>query len=231
MEQELFTKEDLQAIPLFKDLSLEDCESLCRDQRHGQMPTGHQLIVEGDWDDGVYLIREGMAKVRHFTLEGDEIVVAVIGAGSILGDMALLIGSGRRTADVVALAPVKVVKLRGSRMRQLLDQHTNFALAMATLQARRLSDLGRRFRCQQEDATTRVLATLLDLAYAVSGNRDPCSPIPSLPQREIATIAGLARGTASSIISKLRARGILIEDATTLQIADLEPLKKRGLID
>jgi hypothetical protein len=71
----------------------------------------------------------------------------------------------------------------------------------------------------------------LDLAYAVSGNRDPCSPIPSLPQREIATIAGLARGTASSIISKLRARGILIEDATTLQIADLEPLRKRGLID
>lgn len=229
--KDAFASAELACFRLFAELEPQHLDHLLRDHHILQLPVAHQLIFEGDWSDGLFLIRSGVVKVRHITLAGEEVVIALIGPGEIFGELSMLLGHGRRSADVLSLTPIEVVKLRSSAVKKVMESLPSFAMAMARFEAHRLVGLGRRFGLRGEDATTRVLAALLELARCNSYERDPTSLIPPLSQTEIATIAGLARGTASKVLNQLRSRGVLGETPEGLRILDLDPLRRRGLID
>jgi CRP-like cAMP-binding protein len=223
------TPEQLQAFPLYKSLSLEQCAQLL--DRH--LETSHaaeQLIVmQQDWGESLFLLRHGMAKVRSFTIDGDEVVLALLGQGDTFGEMAAFEGTSR-SADVVALTPLTVVKMRARAFRDLLHQQAGFAIALAQLEAARLREMNRRFLLQRADATIRLLDALAYLACCSSPQRDPRAPIPALAQREVGVLAGLARETASRALSKLRHRGTVDDRDGQLRIVDLQPLIQRGLL-
>ena len=224
-----YTPEQLQACPLFAALSAEQCAQLL--ERHLQSSHGPDQVVvmEQDWGEALFLLRSGMAKVRTTTAEGDEVVMSVLGEGDVFGEMAVLDG-GARSADVVALTPVTLLKLRSAPFAALLQKDAGFALALARLEASRLRDLNQRFAIQSGDATTRLLDALAYLARRSSAANDPQAVIPALAQRELGLLAGLARETASRTLSKLRNRGTIEELNGGLRIADLQPLIKRGLL-
>ena len=186
------------------------------------------FVLEQDWGESLYLLRSGLAKVRLFTPDGDEVVLSVLGVGEVFGERAALDGAAR-SADVVALTPVTVLKLRGAPFAALLRQEVALALALARLEAARLRDLNQRFALQSSDGTTRLLAALAYLARRSSPADDPQAPIPPLAQRELGLLAGLARETASRTLSKLRSRGTVVEEHGNLRIVDLQPLVQRGL--
>ncbi len=222
--------EQLQALPLFSSLDQEQLGRVF--DRH--LETSHEpdqvIVMEQDWGESVFLLRSGLAKVRSYTIDGDEVVMALLGGGDLFGEMAIFDGSSR-SADVVALTPLKLVKIRIKPFAGLLEKHAGFAFALACFEASRLKDLNRRFALQSGDATSRMLDALAYLARKSSGiENDPQALIPSLAMRELALVAGLARETASRTISKFRARGIVIEEEGRLRLADLQPLRKRGLL-
>ena len=223
------TPEELGSMPLFACLPAEQLTLLL--DRHRE--TSHQLdqviVMEQDWGESLFLIRDGLAKVRSYTADGDEVIMSLLGPGDVFGEMASLDGASR-SADVVALTPLHLVKMRSAPFASLLGQLAPFALALARLEAGRLRDLNQRFALQSADATTRLLDALAYLARKSSGGDDVQSEIPPLAQREIALIAGLARETASRTLSKLRSRGTVNEENGKLSLVDLKPLQKRGLI-
>jgi CRP-like cAMP-binding protein len=178
----------------------------------------------------MFMLRSGIVKVRHLTLSGEEVVIALLGSGEVFGELSLIPSNGLRSADVVSLTPIEVVKLRPEPVENLLRTDASFTLAMCRLQAVRLRQLGHRFSLSGEDATTRVLAALLELARCVAPEGDRPTPLPDVSQGEIAAIAGLARGTTSKVLTQLRQRGTLRETPKGLEIADLEPLRRRGLL-
>lgn len=223
-------RNQLQQMILFSELEESHLDLLL--DRHRE--TGYQaeqvIVMEQDWGESIFLLHSGLAKVRTYTADGDEVVMSLLGAGDVFGEMVALDGSVR-SADVVALTPLQLVKLRVPPFKSLLQENTVFALALARLQVSRLRDLNRRFALQTGDATTRLLDALAYLARKSSVSNDPQALIPALPQRELALLAGLARETASRTLSKLRARGTVSELDGGLKLADLQPLRKRGLID
>jgi CRP-like cAMP-binding protein len=223
-----FSAVDLQCLPLFSSLSQEQCALLLDRHRESNHAVDQVFVLEQDWGESLYLLRSGLAKVRIFTPDGDEVVLSVLGAGEVFGEMAALDGAAR-SADVVALTPVTVLKLRGAPFAALLRQEVALALALARLEAARLRDLNQRFALQSSDGTTRLLAALAYLARRSSPADDPQAPIPPLAQRELGLLAGLARETASRTLSKLRSRGTVVEEHGNLRIVDLQPLVKRGL--
>jgi len=225
----LFTATDLQALPLFKDLSVDQCSLLLDRHRESSHATDQVFVLEQDWGESLFLLCSGMAKVRTFSADGDEVVLSVLGPGDVFGEMAALDGAAR-AADVVALTAVTVLKLRGASFAALLRQEVALALALARLEAGRLRDLNQRFALLSSDATTRLLAALAYLARRSSPADDPQASIPPLAQRELGLLAGLARETASRTLSKLRSRGIVVEENGCLRIVDLQPLVKRGLV-
>lgn len=204
-------------------------ESLLDRYRLLQVDAGQSLVMEQDWGENLILLLSGVAKVRSFSADGEEVVLSLVGAHELLGELSVLDGDPR-SADVVALFPVTLLKFQGSAFRQILESSVPLALAIARLEASRLRDLNCRFAIQQSDATTRVLNAISYLAQKSSGTDNPLSVIPPVPKGEIALIAGLARESSSRTLSKLRDRGIVIEEEGCLRLASLDPLKKRGLI-
>jgi CRP-like cAMP-binding protein len=167
--------------------------------------------------------------VRSFSADGEEVVIALLGPGDLMGEMAVLT-HGLRNADVVALTPLVAVKLRAGLFRELVFQDAQVSLELARLLAVRLRASHARLLLQRADATTRLLAVLQDLALTASRGNDPLAPIPPLPQRELAVMAGLARPTTSSTLANLRERGIVKVDPQGMRIADPQALRKRGLL-
>ena len=225
----MLSRDDLKSIDLFKSLNEEQVDQILDRHRESSHQADQVIVMEQDWGESLFLLCDGLAKVRSYTADGDEVVMSLLGVGDVFGEMAALDG-GMRSADVVALTPLRLMKLRVPPFTALLERVAPFALSLARLEASRLRDLNRRFALQTADATTRLLDSLAYLARKSSVQNDPEASIPPLAQLEIALIAGLARETASRTLSKLRNRGTVMEENGRLRLADLKPLEKRGLL-
>ena len=205
-------------------------ERLLDGHREIQIPANHQLIFQSDWGDETYILSSGILKARCLSPQGDEVVISLMGIGAVIGEVALLSPKPIRTVDVVSLTPATLLKLRQSVFKQALEESSQLVRAVALLQAQRLTALGDRLMLMNEDATTRLLATLLDLARLNGETDSPSNPIPPLSQQEIAVISGLSRGTTSTLINKLRAQSTISDSPAGLQLIKLEGLIKRGLL-
>ena len=221
--------EELNAHQLFSCLEIEQC-SILLDRHFVSKHTTEQIfMMEEDWEKTIFVLLSGLAKVRTFTSDGVEVVLSLIGINDLFGEMAAL-DVVPRSADVVALTPGSVLKLRALPFETLLCKDPAFALTIAKLEASRLRDLNLRFALQTSDATTRVLNSIAYLARKSSNNNDSLAIIPPLAQSEIGVLAGLSRETTSRVINKLRKRELLDDINGSLRITSIEPLRKRGLI-
>jgi CRP-like cAMP-binding protein len=205
-------------------------EQLLAGHRRIEFPAGHQLIFQADWGGEVYVVESGLAKARCLSLQGDEVVLSLMGNGALIGDLALLSPKPVRTVDVVALTAMSLMKLRQGALEAALKNSASFSNAITYLQVQRLCNLGNRLMIMNEDATTRLLYTLQLLASINSPDGDPCHPMPPLSQQEIASIAGLSRGSTSTLINKLRSNGTLEQTEQGWRFAKLKPLQSRGLL-
>jgi CRP/FNR family cyclic AMP-dependent transcriptional regulator len=215
---------------ILEQVDPQTSEQLLAGHRRIEMPAGHQLIFQADWGGEVYVLESGLAKARSLSLQGEEVVLALMGSGALIGDLALLSPKPVRTVDVVALTAMSVMKLRQGALEEALKNSASFNKAISYLQVQRLCNLGNRLMIMNEDATTRLLYTLQLLASLNSADGDPCHPLPQLSQQEIASIAGLSRGSTSTLINKLRSNGTLEQTEQGLRIAKLAPLQRRGLL-
>jgi CRP/FNR family cyclic AMP-dependent transcriptional regulator len=215
---------------IFDALSPELSDQLLQGHRVVSVPANHQLMFASDWGQDVYLIHSGIAKSRSLSQQGEETVISLMGPGSLVGDLAVFTTLSTRTVDVVALTPTTFLRLRHRALQDAIDGNPDFLRLIACLQAHRLCSLGERLTLMNEDASTRLLATLSALARLNGPEDDPLQLIPALPQQEIAVISGLSRGTASTLINKLRGNGTLEQTDHGLRFTTLAPLERRGLL-
>ena len=225
----VFSVQELQAIPFFSSINENDAAVLLDRHLLVDVLAKQTLVMEADWGESLMVVISGLAKVRSFNTDGEESVLSLIGAGELLGELSVLDGD-TRSADVVTLSPVKLLKLQGNAFKRVLQDNISLALGIARLEASRLRDLNRRFGLQKSDATTRLLDTLAYIASKNGAEDNPLALMPPLSQGEIAILAGLARETASRTMSKLRSRGVVSEENGCMRLTSLQPLRKRGLI-
>ena len=199
---------DLASYALFADLREEQRCQLLDQHRVLRFMAGRPLLHEQDDGQGLFLFLQGIAKVRSIDIEGQEVVLSLLGPGDLCGEMAILQGAPR-SADVICLTDCELVLLRAAPFQALLHQEPRLALALARLEARRLQSLNRRFVRRESSAAARLLQVLEDLATRTAPEAPPTAPIPPLPQRELAALSGLARETASRTLVRLRRQGLV----------------------
>lgn len=222
---------ELALVPLFANLDGEQHRRLLENHRLLSLEKDQQLILEQEESQGLFLLRSGLMKVRCMGMDGEETVLALLGPGEVCGEMASLNPKGLRSADVITLTPCSLVIMRGGPFTNLLHSNPGLAISLAKLQAQRLRDLNKRFSLRGADASTRMLATLAEIACKTFPDAPPTAAIPPIPHRELANLSGLARETASRILSNLRRRGEVAETADGgLQLTSLQPLERRGLL-
>jgi len=202
------TPADLSRCALFTELEEPQWRQLLEQHRLIRLGAGQPLIHEQDDGQVLYLFRSGIAKVRSYGLEGQEVVLSLLGPGDLCGELAILHG-GRRTADVVCLTDCELMLLRAAPFRALLHAEPRLGIALARLEADRLQRLNRLFLRRESRAMVRMLEVLADLACRTAPGASATAPIPALPQRELAALSGLARETASRTLSRLRREGLV----------------------
>ena len=100
-------------MPLFACLTVEQLTLLLDRHRVISHQLDQVIVMEQDWGESLFLIRDGLAKVRTYTADGDEVIMSLLGPGDLFGEMAALDGA-LRSADVVALTPLHLIKMRMS---------------------------------------------------------------------------------------------------------------------
>jgi putative peptide zinc metalloprotease protein len=113
--------EMIAALPRVADLTAEDLNDLAgRVHRHRFSP-GETLVRQGDAADAFYLLRRGRCALIEETRDGHESMIAPLGPGATLGDLALLEGTPH-WATVRAQCSGEVFVLDAGTFQRLLAQ-------------------------------------------------------------------------------------------------------------
>ena len=130
------------------------------------------LFEEGDAVDNDYmvLVLQGQLRaVSSTSIPDGEVVITVVGPGSLLGEMGVIDG-GPRSASCTALTDVKLGVLSREALLGLIDSHPAVAarmmLGISAVLAGRLREGNRRMRTLSQ--VSRALQLELDAVHAVN---------------------------------------------------------------
>jgi CRP/FNR family cyclic AMP-dependent transcriptional regulator len=121
----------LTAIPIFSELSPQEAKRLATFATETSAADGQILMKEGDYPVELIAIEEGTADVIQ-----DGKKIASLGPGDLIGEIGLLEHTPRN-ADVVASAPMRLLKLTHWEIRRMSEETVNRIKAI--VEARRQS--------------------------------------------------------------------------------------------
>lgn len=118
----------LKAVPLFEGLSDDDLRAICEGSEDVVLAPGEQLFAEGDDGDRAYVVVEGEVEIVKQSADRD-VLLAVRGAGEVIGEMALIEHSPR-SAAVRAKGSVKLMAIHKGQLEHLLETSLSATRAM-----------------------------------------------------------------------------------------------------
>jgi CRP-like cAMP-binding protein len=124
--------QQLAALDLFVGADRELLTTVAQRSVEIEVPKGRELLSAGTEAREFVVILDGHAAV---SIGG--VAISYLGAGSCFGEMSLIDGR-LRTADVVALAPMRLIVISGEDFRNLLARSPEFCGRILTLVVGRL---------------------------------------------------------------------------------------------
>ena len=124
----------LARVPIFRGLSRRSLERIARIAKETELRAGQVLIQPQATGSGMFVLLEGAATVD---IRGKK--VRELGAGDIVGELALLTEDAVRTARVRAKTPVRCVAIARADFRRILGDEPRVALAILETVAARLA--------------------------------------------------------------------------------------------
>ena len=189
--------------------------------------SGEMLVRAGDRADSATVLLSGSVKVHKTAAEGAEVVLAVLGAGDLLGEMSAL-RETVRSADATALELVEGVVISVPALRGFLAAHPRASLALLEMALARLhlSDL-RRIEFATAGSLARVATRLVELAERFGVERDDGAIEVGLPltQEELAAWSASSRESTARALHTLRELNLLETRRRKLIVRDLERLR------
>ncbi|GCF09160.1 cyclic nucleotide-binding domain-containing protein [Dictyobacter arantiisoli] len=127
----------LSRVDLFSELSKKELQALAKSCQERSYKAGSTIIAQGDSGVGLYIITAGNVHVTRQTAGHEEEDLGTLGAGNVLGEMALL-DDLPRSATVSAVDDVTALLLPVWEFRSFLRDHTDVALKLLVVLSRRL---------------------------------------------------------------------------------------------
>lgn len=212
-------------------LEAADREALLSAGRPRHYRAGETILRAGDPGDSVVLIAQGRVKIVAPAPDGTEAVLSLRGAGSLLGDLAVVDDTTPRMATVIAVDPVVCRVVRAVDFRSIVAGRPAVAMELMRMIAARLrSSDRRRVEFGVYDTTRRVARWLADLAG--SEGRPAGTEIvlrDALTQDELAGIVGASRESVARAFATLRELGLV--STGRRQVVVLDPAGLRRFAD
>jgi CRP/FNR family transcriptional regulator, cyclic AMP receptor protein len=192
---------------------------------------GASITVQGDHSDTVFVLLRGWVKVILDTVDGQEIVLSVLGPGDLLGEFEAIDGDGGpRTAGNVSLEPVNCQVLVGDEFRAYLENHPRAALTLMRVIIHRLRTADRRRTDSGSlDTVHRLSRLLVELADAHGRPTKVGLEIEiPLKQQELASLISSSRESVVRALRSLRSRGLVATGRHRISVCDLAALRQHA---
>lgn len=214
--------------PLFAGVTTGDLEPLLADFRLRRFAADSYIFREGDPGDHLHIVARGEVKISRTTEAGSEVVFAVLGAGDVFGEMAVLQENAVRSADAQALADTECFVLHRRALVAFLKANPAVMWRVVTV----LSDYIRRkdeafSDLAFNDIPGRVARKLLELA-AARGEQPGAGAKVSVSQRTLAGLVGASRENVNRALSRFASLGSISLERGRITLLRPEDLRHRG---
>lgn len=208
-------------------LSHDERDALFRIGRPRDYSSGENMCVEGDPATHIYILLVGWVKILATTTDGHKLVLALRGAGDLVGEVAGET-TGRRNATIKAIDNVRALVVPHEKFSSFLDTNQRADRAYRRVVTQKWNDTDTILRSRTGTTGAQRLArVLLELAdrhgQAVNGAIYLVLP---LTQDELASLAGTSRATVTRALSNWRKRGFILTGQRHITIIDPEALKR-----
>ena len=189
------------------------------------------LWYQGDEGARLVVVASGLVKVVISSENGDEVLLATLGPGETLGELALLDGAPR-SASVIAVEPTTVLMLSRASVLGLLAHQPSVLDALL----RSLGGLVRRLTEQTGDLVFldlggRLAKLLLRLAEAHGEHAHPAVVDLGLTQSDLASMVGATRPAVNRALQGMVARGLISVDGRVIVLRDVPALRRRAEVE
>jgi CRP/FNR family cyclic AMP-dependent transcriptional regulator len=191
------------------------------------LKAGGRLFAIGDAGDGCYRLDQGLLKAVVASRRGEERIIAILGPGAIVGELAMIDGLPR-SASVVALHDCVLRFVSREAFMQCANTHAEIHQVLLAILAARLRQVDEALA-----ATTfltvkaRVARALLELAEHIG---EPLGGHIVFNERishaDLAAMAGVARENVSRVLSEWRRRKLVTGSSRRFCLDNLAALKR-----
>ncbi|MBO0763345.1 MAG: Crp/Fnr family transcriptional regulator [Hyphomicrobiaceae bacterium] len=182
---------------------------------------GDILYRRGEPGDSLMVILSGRVKIGNINADTREVVLCFLGAGDIVGEMAMLY-SKQRTADTVALEQTEVFVIPGRDLLTALTANPQAMVEMGQMLCEKLRAASAMIEDSRLAMRGRVAKGLLRLAHQHGRRmRDGSIHIElTLTQDDLGKYLGLSRANVSRELGHLKDVNVIRIEATQVIITD-----------
>ena len=200
----------LRNVSLFESLDQQELEALSDLTFTRSFGKDGVIILAEEEGDTLFILKKGQVKVSIVSEEGREVILSLLGPGSVFGELSLLDGKPR-SANVVATEDTDLLMLRRSDFIQLIYKTPQIATALLAELACRLRKTDRQLEgLALLDVTSRISETLLQLVTDQGRESTDGVVIENRPtHQEMANMSGTTRETVSRVLKRLETEGYI----------------------
>ena len=127
------TVEILRRVRILERLPDDDLARIADLATEVEFPAGHVLTETGQVGGGMFILLDGVVKVHGRAMKE-------LGAGEVIGELALFRSDRRRIARVQAVTPVRCLAIARDPFRALIASDVHLAIALIETLADRVPD-------------------------------------------------------------------------------------------
>lgn len=222
-------QDHLRTAALFSALDDDAARALRASMVEQRLSRGEVLFSEGEPGEKLYVIESGKIKLGHTASDGRESLIAVLGAGEMLGELSLF-DPGPRTATAAAVTSCKVLAMGHEALLPWLVGRPDLAVSLLAALARRLRRTNEALAdLVFSDVPGRVAKALLELGSKFG---EPVSEgllvTHDLTQEELAQLVGASRETVNKALADFSQRGWVRIEQRSVTLLDVDRLERRA---
>jgi CRP-like cAMP-binding protein len=184
---------------------------------------GEVLFREGEAGEVMFVIQTGAVRITK-AVGGDEKVLAVLGPGEFLGEMAILNGKPR-TATAVVVEPTRCLVIEARTLEQMVARNAEIALRLIKKLAKRLDSADTLVEIlMHKDPKARVMLALSRHADGFGEHTDDGVRVRTTAA-DLAREVGVDESVAHEVMARLRRLRLVTEEEGSLLVADVGRLQ------
>ena len=230
-QRELDKQGYLRDIDIFQDLSPDEVETLGHRAPMQTVEAGTVFYSPEDASEVLFILKVGRVRIYRLSADGKALTTAMIDAGTIFGEMAIL-GQGMHDSYAEALTPCVLCLMSRDDVKRLLLGDQRVALRITETMGRRLLEAERRlsdfaFKSLPERIAT-ILMTLAEREpsrFSIWPGR-ASRPELRFTHEQLAEMVGTHRETATKVLNDWREQGLIELKRGKVVLIDLEALRR-----